>query len=483
MLPSFSTAATLCSIGTSSSFELGYIIIIIGVVTITIIVLVIGIAGVALYKGYKTRRITRQKATEVLAKRLKECEQNQVDLAQNPNPIPQLEQTLKYLQESHKTLQKEYARRLAADAAEEGNEEMFHQTVQKEYARLPATTNELRAGRTIISTQSGTSTNSSASASSTTPLLSRKAVNTAQSYHKTHLPTIPKMDQDNTRRKVSIVMEPMLSTGCSSPLHGSGRKVWDQGDSELLPFQDNIELQSLEPSRAASTGTQNWESHTDTKPDCTDTREGVTNTLGSQVSPMPPFVDPIHILECDSCGKEFSNIIHSITLRVPEGAIPDGVTVHIEAGVALYGPFQFPPGTRPISPIVWFCMQENIPFEKPVEVILPHFLHNWEDLQLGFLKADHTTQTANDGEKKYIFQPVNGSAEFLSENDRGFGVLSTKHFCFLCIQANITRDQLPSKAWYCLSDVTPEPWPPTQKVPIHFCVTFFMEACFQVSGY
>ena len=197
-----------------------------------------------------------------------------------------------------------------------------------------------------------------------------------------------------------------------------------------------------------------------------------------------PFVDPIEILVCDSRGKEFINSDHDITLRVPPGAIPDGVTVHIETGVTLHGPFQFPPGTRPISPIVWFCTQEGVPFLKPVEVILPHFLHNWDGLQLGFLKADHSTFTTDDGEKRYIFQPVNDPMELHLENVKGFGVLSTKHFCFLCIQANITHDQLPSKAQYCLTKVTPDPWPSMAiSFPIHFCVTFLLPTCFEVSNY
>ena len=202
----------------------------------------------------------------------------------------------------------------------------------------------------------------------------------------------------------------------------------------------------------------------------------------SESTPMVQFVDQIDVLKCDSSGMEFTNTDHDITLRVPEGAIPDGVTVHIKAGVALHGPFLFPPGTRPISPIVWFCMQEGIPFLKPVEVILPHFLHNWKNLQLGFLKADHSTYTTDDGEKRYMFRPVNDTMEFHFENGRGFGVLSTKHFCSLCIHtSNITRDQLISEAQYCLTEVIPDPWPAMPiDVPLHFCVTFFLKTCFEV---
>ena len=191
------------------------------------------------------------------------------------------------------------------------------------------------------------------------------------------------------------------------------------------------------------------------------------------------------MLKCDSNGKEFTNNDHDITLRVPPGAIPDGVTVHIEAGVALHGLFQFPPGARPISPIVWFCTQEGILFLKPVEVVLPHFLHHWEGLELGFLNADHRNFTvADDGQKKYTFQHSNDPVTFYSEDGRGYGILYTKHFCFSCIKSNITRDQLPSNAQYCLTKVIPEPWPLEQtNVPLHFCVTFFLKTCFKVSNY
>ena len=217
---------------------------------------------------------------------------------------------------------------------------------------------------------------------------------------------------------------------------------------------------------------------------CPSRMEIPTHSSHSESTAMVPFLDEVDVLKCDSSGKEFTNTDHDITLRVPEGAIPDGVTVHIEAGVALHGPFQFPPGTRPISPIVWFCMQEDVPLLKPVEVILPHFLQHWKNLQLGFLKADHSTYTTDDGEKRYMFRPVNDPMEFHFENGRGFGVLSTKHFCSLCIHtSNITRDQLISEAQYCLTEVIPYSWPSMPiDVPLHFCVTFFLKTCFEVSN-
>ena len=223
---------------------------------------------------------------------------------------------------------------------------------------------------------------------------------------------------------------------------------------------------------------QTRESSNATITDCTESRN--TEIENYKEMHMVPFVDPIDVLRCDSRGKEFTNSDHDITLRVPPGAIPDGVTVHIETGVTLYGPFQFPPGTRPISPIVWFCMQEGIPFQKPVEVILPHFLHNREGLQLGFLKADHSTFTADNSEERYMFQKLTDPTKFYSEDGKGFGVLSTKHFCFLCIQSNITRDHA-LRAGYCLSCMIPDPWPNTHPdFHIYFCMTYFLKTCLKV---
>ena len=61
-----------------------------------------------------------------------------------------------------------------------------------------------------------------------------------------------------------------------------------------------------------------------------------------------PFLDH-HLLECDSTGREWTNVDYDITVRIPEGAVDEGEKIHFEVGVALYGPFIFPDNTRPIS--------------------------------------------------------------------------------------------------------------------------------------
>ena len=84
-----------------------------------------------------------------------------------------------------------------------------------------------------------------------------------------------------------------------------------------------------------------------------------------------PFLDH-QILEVDSAGREYTNVDHDFTLRIPEGAVAEGEKVHLEVGVAMYGPFTFPDNTQPISPILWLCiLEEDIELKKSFQVVLP----------------------------------------------------------------------------------------------------------------
>ena len=64
-----------------------------------------------------------------------------------------------------------------------------------------------------------------------------------------------------------------------------------------------------------------------------------------------PFLDH-QILEVTCAGREYTNVDHDITLRIPERAMAEGEKIHFEVGVAMYGPFTFPENTQPISPIL-----------------------------------------------------------------------------------------------------------------------------------
>ena len=206
-----------------------------------------------------------------------------------------------------------------------------------------------------------------------------------------------------------------------------------------------------------------------------------------------PFIDPVTVLECDSSGREYTNLSHDITLRVPENAIPHGSSVHIEVATALFGPFKFQEDRRPISPILWICPQENIIFQKPIEVILPHILNNQvtaEDVNhfgLQFFKADHNDYSTNlDGHHLYNFKPFDANMEFFHELYGSFGVLQTTHCCFLCITAIKNAElshTMAQKKGYCLSCIeclrSPYCNVPPRDV-VYFCTSFFLKTCLQV---
>ena len=206
-----------------------------------------------------------------------------------------------------------------------------------------------------------------------------------------------------------------------------------------------------------------------------------------------PFLDPVAILECDYRGCSHKLIDHDITLRVPNGAISNGKIVHIEVAVALYGPFEFCENQRPISPILWICPQEDIEFQKPIEIILPHILTDvtHKDVHrfgITCTKANHEDySTDGNGNKKYKFQPCEVELLFAQDGMVPVGVLKTKHFCFICITAikdHKLSHELALKMGYCLTCVeyTASNARLPQKDVICFCMSFLLKSCLKVSS-
>ena len=160
-----------------------------------------------------------------------------------------------------------------------------------------------------------------------------------------------------------------------------------------------------------------------------------------------PFLDH-QILEIDYNGREYTNVDHDITLRIPKGAVAEGEKVHFEVGVAMYGPFIFPKNTQPISPILWLCLlEEDTELKKPFQVILPHYLtglneERIEHHKIRFVKANHSEITYVDNQMSYTFQEcdANSRSQFASSGYRSYGVLISKHCCFYCLQAKVSHE-------------------------------------------
>ena len=196
--------------------------------------------------------------------------------------------------------------------------------------------------------------------------------------------------------------------------------------------------------------------------------------------PSVPYMDPVEVVVCDSTGGIFYSSTHDFGFTIPEGAIPEGEPINIEVGVTLTGPFDFPKGSKPVSPIVRLCVQQqpDYQFLKPVEVILPHYLDltGEEDsselkLQIGFLKAGHTLN----GNKKLKFERMDMSN--MDFKHHGYGILQTNHFCLLCIDQDVTREDTVKANFYLLGYqimLNSTEW------NVYFCVAYFLPTCAEV---
>ena len=191
-----------------------------------------------------------------------------------------------------------------------------------------------------------------------------------------------------------------------------------------------------------------------------------------------PFIKPPQTLEFDSAGTEFVGF-DEIRIEIPPNAIPVRSNGSLQVGVCLYGPFMFEENHQPISPILWLCLQgENTRLDKPISVTLPHVLPDLSEGELAslgvrFAKAGYECVTNNCGERVYQFQPSLGKASYYWNGGRGFGVLQTDHFCYLCLQAGLTRDPAVSIGYYLVYV--------QHRFTVVIFATYFLKTCLTVS--
>ena len=197
-----------------------------------------------------------------------------------------------------------------------------------------------------------------------------------------------------------------------------------------------------------------------------------------------PFLHHI-MLESTCDDLEYIIADHDITIRIPKGAVPYGKKIHLEIGVALYGPFYFPENTQPISPILWICLlEEDTNLMKPFQIIFPHFLNGLttQTAQLhkcGFVKASHNNYAFDGGQMSYHFLPCEEDLKVASNKSKHFGILQTNHCCFYCIQANISS-RLAVDADYCLVSIIRSNSLNPKVTEINFVAIFFMDTCLKV---
>lgn len=194
----------------------------------------------------------------------------------------------------------------------------------------------------------------------------------------------------------------------------------------------------------------------------------------------PPFFTHLDSLEnCFHTQERVNNKDNDIiSLRIPEGAIPDGMNVTIDISVALYGPFQYPQGLRPVSPVFWICVRGQQPFyfEKPVIITMQHCLSvgsRDESNGLVFLKSNHTL----DDTRQYKLSETTNKQEFSIANSSGVGIFHTNHFCGLCICCKDISTTT-NKIKYSIIQVRPQlTHYSDQDILVYFCFTLSLLHC------
>lgn len=210
----------------------------------------------------------------------------------------------------------------------------------------------------------------------------------------------------------------------------------------------------------------------------------ITQTIGSQFAESVPFLKPIEVISVTSKGAEYSCEEFGVSVKIPEGAIPFWLHSCLEVGIAPHGPFEFPAGMMPISPILWVCMPHESLLLKPVEIRLPHCLTDLSEADplkqdIRFLKANHDLDYSmnSNGRRVFRFKEADGHISF---PDCASGVLQTKRFCFKCLGIEKSPEST-RKRGYCLLYTIPKQWPNLSIVNISIGITYFLQACIEVS--
>ena len=191
------------------------------------------------------------------------------------------------------------------------------------------------------------------------------------------------------------------------------------------------------------------------------------------------------VLECNSSGLKHTVTDHDITIRIPKGAVPKEKKIHLEVGIALFGPFNFPENTHPISPIVWLCIiEENVELQKPIQLILPHFLTQLSEDQLHhhqvcFATANHKYLISHH-QIAYNFDKCDSRPLFASVKGQSYGVLVSKHFCYCTLVAQLTPELTKNAAYELARIETSSQFDSVKRYEVCFCAMYALPTCLQV---
>ena len=197
------------------------------------------------------------------------------------------------------------------------------------------------------------------------------------------------------------------------------------------------------------------------------------------------FVKPVEIFSTSSSGGMYKDASLGLCIEVPQGAVPEGCVLRLEVGMSLYGPFQFPPDTTPIAPILMLCPQEQMVLRKPVLVTLPHIidqasLFDVEGLGIKVVKADHQALWCSQSQQCY-FEDIATVITFDSCEGQEYATFAISHFCFVSLRAKTERE-VALRFGYCISPLYPtQAVSSTSQFNYLLAVTYFNRPWLEVS--
>ena len=188
------------------------------------------------------------------------------------------------------------------------------------------------------------------------------------------------------------------------------------------------------------------------------------------------------INESESLSLSFKE--HDVHLELPQEVLQEKSS--LEVAFAPYnnaGPFEFPKGVIPVSPVVWFCVHPQKTFINPAAIKLPFSFEckTKEDAELlFFLKAEHKDITVKDGQTVIKFETIDQiRSQF--QPDSPYGVLKDHHFCIYCVGFSSLKEDVLKKVRYCLTIQKPLAFPRDEKKDIYCIFHYNLPGCRDVS--
>ena len=199
-------------------------------------------------------------------------------------------------------------------------------------------------------------------------------------------------------------------------------------------------------------------------------------TPGTSLDLCPPDSDCI--IGCvesatfDDTGGRFHSFEHGVTVTVPSGAIPTGVTAEMKFAASLNPIIKLLDDTVPVSAIIWLCM--NVAPQKPMVLQIPHYVNvksNAHSKNLRFVKSNHCNK------KKNITVEVIEGGVF--PVDESYGMIEITHFCYYCIEL-IQANDIPENLYQAVTMKEVQPDIERNLWMVHVCIIPSLPTCFKV---